>query len=263
MNSVCSYFKEQIKTRKTRSASLWKRIKIQFIHKKQARNICFIWWILNNAFTQYGEIFSLVYVCVCVNLNPSHPQGMGGSDQPLTHFTAWRGVNECLEMFLLILSRINTHTHTQPYQCTGHVDNDDTLTLPCLISLWQGGSLTSSLWFRGRNGPICPLLLHTEPQNISRYIDEFHACGSCNCPRQEHQVTHQLFLVLLFIYFLHAPHKRTYRKFTQPVPGGGAIQTKLKLVEGWWLTWEATTLQTNWVPANWRSDITPGRERRE
>lgn len=42
----------------------------------------------------------------------------------------------------------------------------------------------------------------------------------------------------------------TYRKLTQPVPGGGAIQTKLKLVEGWWLTWEATTLQTNWVPPN-------------
>lgn len=42
----------------------------------------------------------------------------------------------------------------------------------------------------------------------------------------------------------------TYKKLTQPVPGGGAIQTKLKLVEGWWLTWEATTLQTNWVPLN-------------
>lgn len=53
----------------------------------------------------------------------------------------------------------------------------------------------------------------------------------------------------------------TYRKLTQPVPGGGAIQTKLKLVEGWWLTWEATTLQTNWVPPNWRSGITPAAQK--
>lgn len=52
----------------------------------------------------------------------------------------------------------------------------------------------------------------------------------------------------------------TYRKLTQPVPGGGAIQTKLKLEDGWWLTCEATTLQTNWVPANCRSGITPGRD---
>lgn len=29
--------------------------------------------------------------------------------------------------------------------------------------------------------------------------------------------------------------------------------------EGWWLTWDATTLQTNWVPPNWRSGITPER----
>lgn len=51
----------------------------------------------------------------------------------------------------------------------------------------------------------------------------------------------------------------SYRKLTQPVPGGGAIHTKLKMEEGWWLTWEATTLQTNWVPPNCRSGITPER----
>lgn len=57
-----------------------------------------------------------------------------------------------------------------------------------------------------------------------------------------------LFALRHFPFFTYT--HMTYRKLTQPVPGGGAIQTKLKLVEGWWLTWEATTLQTNWVPPN-------------
>lgn len=37
----------------------------------------------------------------------------------------------------------------------------------------------------------------------------------------------------------------TYIKFTQPVPAGGAIQTKLRFVVGRWLTCEATTLHMN------------------
>lgn len=52
----------------------------------------------------------------------------------------------------------------------------------------------------------------------------------------------------------------TYMKLTQPVPAGGAIQTKLRLVVGRWLTWDATTLHMNWFP-NWWSDIIPGRKR--
>lgn len=51
----------------------------------------------------------------------------------------------------------------------------------------------------------------------------------------------------------------TYMKLTQPVPAGGAIQTKLRFVVGRWLTWDATTLHMNWFP-NWWSDIIPGRE---
>lgn len=49
-------------------------------------------------------------------------------------------------------------------------------------------------------------------------------------------------------------------KFTQPVPAGGAIQTKLRLVVGRWLTWEATTLHINWFP-NWWSDMIPERQK--
>lgn len=52
----------------------------------------------------------------------------------------------------------------------------------------------------------------------------------------------------------------TYMKFTQPVPAGGAIQTKLRLVVGRWLTWEATTLHINWLP-NWWSDMIPKRQK--
>lgn len=52
----------------------------------------------------------------------------------------------------------------------------------------------------------------------------------------------------------------THMKFTQPVPAGGAIQTKLRLVVGRWLTWEATTLHINWLP-NWWSDIIPARQK--
>lgn len=51
----------------------------------------------------------------------------------------------------------------------------------------------------------------------------------------------------------------TYIKFTQPVPAGGAIQTKLRFVVGRWLTCDATTLHMNWFP-NWWSDITPKRK---
>ncbi len=54
----------------------------------------------------------------------------------------------------------------------------------------------------------------------------------------------------------------THMKLTQPVPGGGAIQMKLRLVEGRWLTWDATTLHTNWVP-NCLSDITPDKHTHE
>lgn len=52
----------------------------------------------------------------------------------------------------------------------------------------------------------------------------------------------------------------TYMKLTQPVPAGGAIQTKLRFVVGRWLTWDATTLHMNWFP-NWWSDIIPRRKR--
>lgn len=45
-------------------------------------------------------------------------------------------------------------------------------------------------------------------------------------------------------------------KLTQPVPAGGAIQTKLRFVVGRWLTCDATTLHINWFP-NWWSDIIP------
>lgn len=48
-------------------------------------------------------------------------------------------------------------------------------------------------------------------------------------------------------------------KLTQPVPAGGAIQTKLRFVVGRWLTWDATTLHMNWFP-NWWSDIIPRRK---
>lgn len=48
-------------------------------------------------------------------------------------------------------------------------------------------------------------------------------------------------------------------KLTQPVPAGGAIQTKLRFVVGRWLTCDATTLHINWFP-NWWSDIIPTRK---
>lgn len=133
------------------------------------------------------------------------------------------------------------------------------------ISFWWG--LLSDLHFwEARTGPSVDLkLMHVcfwklcmfyantvwRPFQDPLTREESASCQMCSEISSRHEV----------LFFSHAWAEVvvwvTHMKLTQPVPGGGAIQMKLRLVEGRWLTWDATTLHTNWVP-NCLSDITPG-----
>ena len=152
-------------------------------------------------------------------------------------------------------SQQDKHKHIYTCHCTCRVrrGNWDIMThilsVPGLTSVQSAGMLSPSQSCR----------VNTRPRNINRYYRNSFTTSMTTSGLDVQQLSRSLSQILSFLHV----HTHTYRKLTQPVPGGGAIQTKLKLVEGWWLTWEATTLQTNWVPANWRSGITPGEEERK